>query len=452
MNEKHHVALALADTMLAGDAKPAGLMQSAVWALGENRPWIPALCRAIRKRTGEHFYHYSREELAALIVKHRGFSNAWSDKGGPPLIRRYCLTPPRAVEPPAWLAALALPPLATSADLAQWLKVTPGELAWYADQWRNDAPAPAALQHYRYRWIEKRSGGLRLIEMPKLRLRAIQRQILRKLLDLVPPHPAAHGFRRAHSCVTHAAQHAGQAVVIKMDLKNFFPSIPAPRIHALFAKLGYSHNVAATLARLCTHRTPSSVFNASAIRKELPASTRQQFRTPHLPQGAPTSPALANLCAWRLDLRLAALAQSMNARYTRYADDLALSGGDELVQAIDRFHVQVAAIALEEGFNVNTRKTRVMRAGVRQQVTGVVVNRHPNIARPEYDTLKAILTNCIRHGAASQNRARHANFRAFLCGKLAYVQMLNPQRGLRLRQLFDQIAWPLIAAPPQSFV
>jgi len=442
MNDKYHVALALADTMLAGDAKPAGLRQSVSWALGETRPWIAALCRAIRKRTGEHFYHYSREELAALIFKHRGFSNAWTDKGEPPMIRRYCLAPPRAVEKPAWLAALGLPELANAAELAQWLKVTPGELAWYADQWRNDAPAPAALQHYRYRWVEKRSGGLRLIEMPKLRLRAIQGQILRRLLNLVPPHPAAHGFRRAHSCVTHAAQHAGKALVIRMDLKNFFPGIPAPRIHALFAKLGYSHHVAGMLARLCTHRTPSSVFNDPAVRKVLPSPDRIQFRTPHLPQGAPSSPALANLCAFRLDMRLDALAKSLGAAYTRYADDLAFSGGRELESAMDRFHVQVAAIALEEGFAVNTRKTRMMRAGVRQQVTGIVVNRHPNIPRQEFDTLKAMLTNCLRHGPASQNRERRDNYRDYLAGKIAYVHMLNPQRATRLRALFDRIVWP----------
>ncbi len=441
MNAKYHLALALADTMLAGDAKPAGLRQSVIWALGEDRNWIPALCRAIRKRTGEHFYHYSREELAALILKHRGFANAWNDKGGPPMIRRYCLKPPVAVEKPAWLAAFGLPEIATSADLAQWLKITPGELAWYADKWRNDPAAPEGLRHYRYRWVAKRSGGLRLIEMPKLRLRAIQGQVLRKLLNLVPPHPAAHGFRLGHSCLTHAAQHAGKAAVIRMDLQDFFPRVPAPRIQALFAKLGYPEAVSDALARLCTHRTPGSVFNDSAVRTVLPSPVRTSFRTPHLPQGAPTSPALANLCAYRFDMRLDALAQSLGATYSRYADDLAFSGGPELAQAMDRFHVQVAAIALEEGFKINTRKTRLMRAGVRQQVTGIVVNRHPNMPRKEFDTLKAIFTNCIRHGPASQNRDGREDYRGYLTGRLAWLNMLNPQRGLRLRRLFEQIEW-----------
>ncbi len=80
-----------------------------------------------------------------------------------------------------------------------------------------------------------------------------------------------------------------------------------------------------------------------------------------------------------------------------------------------------------------------MRQGVRQQLAGVVVNAHPNVRREEYDRLKAILTNCVRHGPASQNHAGHADFRGHLAGRIAYVTMLNPARGGRLRALFAQI-------------
>ncbi|NHZ97250.1 hypothetical protein [Massilia sp. CCM 8734] len=118
------------------------------------------------------------------------------------------------------------------------------------------------------------------------------------------------------------------------------------------------------------------------------------------------------------------------------------SGGRELERALDRFHAQVGAIALEEGFAINTRKTRMMRAGVRQQVTGIVVNRHPNIARDEFDMLKAMLTNCARHGPQGQDRENRPDFRAWLAGKVAYVTMVNPQRGARLQGLFDAITWP----------
>ena len=200
--------------------------------------------------------------------------------------------------------------------------------------------------------------------------------------------------------------------------------------------------MAGILSRLCTHGTPGSVFSDPAVAGMVPFRDRSAFRTPHLPQGAPSSPALANLCTYRLDLRLDGLAKALGATYSRYADDLVFSGGGDLERAMDRFHVQAAAIMLEEGFSINMKKTRMMRAGARQLVTGIVVNQHPNIPRTEFDTLKAILTNCLRHGPASQNRAHHGDFRLFLDGKVAYAQMINPQRGTRLRKLFDMIDWP----------
>jgi hypothetical protein len=150
---------------------------------------------------------------------------------------------------------------------------------------------------------------------------------------------------------------------------------------------------------------------------------------------------LANLCTHRLDRRLAGLARALGACYTRYADDLAFSGGAALERGARRFQVLVGRIALEEGFEVHMRKTRFMRQAVRQQLAGVVLNAHPNIARAEYDRLKAILYNCRCHGPHSQNRDGRADLRAHLAGRIAYVAMINPARGLRLRTSFEQIQW-----------
>lgn len=438
------VALALADTMLAREATLAGLIASAAWSFETSYPWVPAMCEAILARTGEHFHYFSREELAEIILEDEGFYDAWEPGKMPPQIRRYCLELPVSTEPPVWLASLALPHIPTLGDLARWFDASPDQLAWLADQWRVEPASQTPLQHYHYRWVEKRSGGARLIEIPKQRLRSMQQKVLRHILDLVPAHPAAHGFRRDRSCVTHAALHTGQRVVIRMDLKDFFPSIPASRVHAMFVKLGYCASVAGALARLCVNRTPAGAFAG----RSLPWLERHPYRSPHLPQGSPCSPAVANLCAFRLDIRLHALAESMGAVYSRYADDLVFSGDAMLERALDRFHVQVAAIALEEGFRINTRKTRMMRAGTRQQVTGIVVNRHPNVARQEFDNLKATLTNCVRHGPASQNRDGRANFQAYLRGRVAYVAMVNQGRGQRLKQLMEKIRWEAEASAP----
>lgn len=425
--------------MLAAEATHAGLVASVAWAFEARYPWTDPLCAHILARTGPYFHHFSRAELASIIVAHEAFAAAFDPDKTAPQIRRYCLDLPRQPAPEPWLAALALPPIASLGELARFLNLDPGQLDWLADKWRPGPATNTPLQHYHYRWVEKRSGGGRLIEIPKQRLRHVQHTILRRIVDLVPAHPAAHGFRRGRSCLTHAALHSGQRVVVRMDLKDFFPSIAASRIHALFAKLGYSASVAGALSRICVNRTPSDAF------RDRPAITwaeRKRLRGAHLPQGSPCSPALANLCAFRLDVRLQELAAAMGARYSRYADDLVFSGGRELERALDRFHVRVAAIALEEGFNVNTRKTRLMRQGVRQQVTGLVVNARPNIPRHEFDALKATLTNCVRHGPLSQNRDAHQDYRAYLTGKVAWVAQINPAKANRLQVLLATIRWP----------
>jgi hypothetical protein len=193
--------------------------------------------------------------------------------------------------------------------------------------------------------------------------------------------------------------------------------------------------VARLLTGLCTNVVPGEVRDA------VPRAGGLPYAAAHLPQGAPTSPALANLCAYRLDCRLAALAASLGARYTRYADDLSFSGGDELERGARRFQVLVCRVALEEGFEVHTRKSRFMRRGVRQQLAGVVVNERPNVKRADYDALKAILCNCARHGPTSQNRDGRPDFRNYLLGRIAYVGLIHPARGAKLRALFGRIAW-----------
>jgi hypothetical protein len=424
--------------MLVGEATLESQVARVTWSFDTSLPWIPEVCASILKRTGEHFHYFTPQELARLLLENATFSEAFRKTATAPVLRRYCLERPMRPPAPDWLTAFGLPDLATVGDLAAWFGIPIGELEWFADQWRMQQAGVSPLQHYHYRLVAKRSGGMRLIEIPKKRLRLMQRKILREILDLVPVHDAAHGFRRGHSPMTHARQHAGKRVVVRMDLKDFFPSIRASRVEATFVKLGYARSVAGVLARLCVNRTPGGVFSGS----EVSWFDRQAYKTPHLPQGSPCSPALANLCAFRLDMRLQALAQSIGAQYSRYADDLAFSGGDLLHDASERLQVLAGAIALEEGFRINMRKTRVMRAAASQQVTGIVVNRHPNIARADYDRLKAILTNCVRHGPESQNREGRDQFRTWLVGKVAHVTMINPARGERLQRLYTAIAWP----------
>jgi retron-type reverse transcriptase len=330
-----------------------------------------------------------------------------------------------------------VPVIESAGALAEWLQLTPGELDWFADPkglgYKRNQPL---LRHYHYRVLTKSNGAIRLIEEPKPRLKKLQRRILAEILDKIPSHPAVHGFVKRRSIKTFVTPHVGCRVVLKMDLKDFFPSFRAARIQALFRTVGYPESVADLLTGIATNATPRDALRG------LGADVRMTYARPHLPQGAPTSPALANLCTYRADCRLAGLAKSAGAQYTRYADDLAFSGGDDFDRSVERFTAHVAAILHEEGFAVNHRKTRIMRQGVRQRLAGVVANERVNVARADIDRLKATLTNCFRHGPERQNRDGHSSFKAHLEGRVGFVESINPAKGKRLRAILDKIEWP----------
>jgi retron-type reverse transcriptase len=340
------------------------------------------------------------------------------------------------------LAELRIPQLRAPGDLAEWLDVTMQQLDWLADKKsQHGRTAIPVLQHYSFAFFQKRHGSPRLIEAPKPRLRAIQQRILHEILDLVPPHQSAHGFVRGRSCLTGAQIHAGERIVVALDLQNFFTSILPARVHAIFRCLGYPWAVAQLLTGLCTTVTPVSIFTLGPEGEAFNWQARKMHSIPHLPQGAATSPALANLSAWHLDKRLAGLARRFGANYTRYADDLAFSGDDDLARKLEPFQGLVAAVVREEGFVLNTNKTRVMDHSKRQCITGLVVNEHVNVPRKTYDELKAILHNCVGYGPREQNRRSTPDFRAHLDGRVSWIEAVNPHRGAKLRRIFNSIRW-----------
>lgn len=433
--------------MLAGLPIARAMRDRCVEVLGRRSPWIAPLVRLVLRHHGHTWHPNERDDIAATIESHRPLLDAF-DGTEPPRVRRYVFNAPR-MSAAAWAQPLALPDVPTPGDLAAWIGVTVGELEWFADlrglqRGADDDP----LAHYVSRFVAKRHGGYRLIESPKPRLRAIQRALLDDVLSRVPLHDAVHGFRPRHSCVSHATPHAGRAVVIRMDLSDFFLFVTASRVQGLFRSFGFPQVVAALLSGLTTTRTPQAVFDrqphdersAHAVQRDW--QIRQRYSTPHLPQGAPTSPALANLCAFALDVRLDALAQAAGATYTRYADDLVFSGDADFARGADRFVTRVSAITLDEGFAINARKTRVMPQARRQRVTGIVVNRRVNVERTVYDSLKATLHNCLHTDPLSQNKLGRLDFRSHLAGRIAHVASLNAARGVRLRRLFNSIHWP----------
>ncbi|MFL5327997.1 MAG: reverse transcriptase family protein [Gemmataceae bacterium] len=350
-------------------------------------------------------------------------------------IAEYFWNLPAMEEPRRW-DVLAI---TTKDQLAKWLGISTSRLEWFADILGTTPRATEErMRHYRQRWIPKRRGRWRLLEIPKARLKVIQRQILKEIVNKIPPHNLAHAFRNGRSIVSFAEPHVSQTIVLRFDLQDYFVSIPHSQIVSVFKSAGYPLTIARLLACLCTTSTNDETL---AKLLEEPASCAR-YQSRHLPQGAPTSPSLANLRSFELDVRLAALASHFDATYTRYADDMAFSGGTSLARSSRRFQVLVGVIVAESGFELNFRKNRFMRQGIRQQLVGIVVNQHPNIKRNEFDRIKAVLHNCLTKGVVTQNRDQRADFRAVLRGQIAYVEQVNPQRGEKLRRVFDAIQWP----------
>ena len=436
------LAHCLADAFLVGAWNERALVDRAGQVLDRRPRWIGPVAREVLG--GYHRPPADRPRELARFIELALEARRPGDGGpGLPRIRRW-LVPEPAMGRRRW----PVPEIASTGSLAAFLGVSDGELAWMADvRGLERSVQDERLRHYRYATLPRRTGSVRVIECPKPRLKAIQRTILHEILDWIPNHEAAHGFTRGRSVASHASEHTGRPVVVALDLQDFFASIAAGRVFGILRTAGYPEAVAHAMTALMTNVVPSAVWQTIPRPSQpgrISAHHRlgRQLATPHLPQGAPTSPAVANLAAFGLDRRLSGLAASLELHYTRYADDLTFSGSMRLVRVAHTLRGAVAAIARQEGFTVNEEKSLLATRAGCQRVCGVVVNDRLNVPRREYDVLRAILHNAAVHGPASQNRDALPDFRAHLLGRISWVASLNAARGEKLRRQFAQIAWP----------
>lgn len=237
--------------------------------------------------------------------------------------------------------------------------------------------------------IPKRSGGQRQILAPERHLKVFQRRILRRVLALLVSHPAATGFERGKSIVTNAQLHVGKPVIVRMDIKDFFTSTSDRKVEVFFRRIGWDKETGKLLTKLCT-------FNGG------------------LPQGAPTSPRLANLVNYKLDTRLDRLAAKAGAMYSRYADDLTFSFDVDKPGGVRGLIRTTRRIVADEGYQVHKRKKMsVRRRHQRQCVTGLVVNERINLPRETRRRLRAIEHRLANGRSATLTEAQLRGWRAF---------------------------------------
>ncbi len=312
----------------------------------------------------------------------------------------------------AQLQRYGLPVWRSEEELATALGMSVKRLRYFSIH----RPMETAPHYVTFR-IPKRRGGSRVIHAPKTQLKALQRRLHELLVSRLPVSEHSHGFVKGRSVRTNAAPHVKKAAVLKLDLKDFFPSVTYGRVRGLLIALGYGYDVAATRAVLMTE----------AERQPVEVNGRV-FHVPVGPrvcvQGAPTSPGLCNALVLRLDRRLGGLARKHGFAYTRYADDLTFSG-DEPAKA-EKLISLAARIVKEEGLALNEEKTRILRRGGRQVVAGVTVNEVLGLSRQERRRIRAMLHQAEKTGDGKLRQQAE--------GHVAWVNMLNAEQAAKLRR------------------
>ncbi|MHC1754298.1 MAG: retron St85 family RNA-directed DNA polymerase [Methanosarcina sp.] len=260
--------------------------------------------------------------------------------------------------------------------------------------------------------MKKKRGGYRTIDVPSKKLKFVQRWILQNILYIIKVSKHSHGFIPGRSIATNAKIHVGQELVMGIDLKDFFPSIKFNRVSGFFKSVGYNNHISTILAELCT-------FNWQ------------------LPQGAPTSPMISNLIASRLDKRLAGFCKKKKLLYSRYADDITISGG----KVLPRYKTLIFRIITEEGFEINYEKVRIQGRGSRQLVTGLVVNDKVSIGRENKRTIKSLIHKVTENGPIGANDTNNPFFKEMIYGLLSFSNVVEPNFASPLLEMLKNIDW-----------
>lgn len=303
---------------------------------------------------------------------------------------------------------------------------------------------------YRTFRISKRSGGTRVISVPGPQLKKVQTWLTQHMLNKVRPHVASHAFSPGSSITDCARQHAGARWLVKVDIADFFGSVTEIQVFRVFRRLGYSELVSFELARLCTSvPVASAKHSMKAWQVRIPRKRIQFYAEKligRLPQGAPTSPMLANLVMRDVDEALQSLANSNGLVYTRYSDDITFSTKDQFSRERAMEVVsQSAAILKRRGLYPNRSKTAIVHPGARRVVLGLLVDgEHPRLSRAFRDRLRQHLYYLETRGIMAHVEARGfdsaGGLYRHLRGLIDYANMVD--QPYAKKQLLRLLALP----------
>ncbi len=289
---------------------------------------------------------------------------------------------------------LSLPILENVDDLSHALRLPKEVISKFS--FNND-------KYYHRIEMEKKSGGIRHIESPLKELKAIQRWVLRYILDKLSPSVYAKGFVRKKSIIDNAKPHEGNQYILNLDLQDFFTNVKASHVYTLFKNIGYNNNIAFILTSFCT-------------------------KGGYLPQGAPTSPALSNLVCLRLDHRISTYCKKRALTYTRYADDLCVSGNKILI--LQKASYLIKDIICDEGFIINSKKEKFLGPKVRREVTGLTVTPRITISKKDYCIYRKRIYDLVRNEIPNKNE--------IIAGVLSFVRSIDKDKGRKLSEFYQK--------------
>lgn len=290
---------------------------------------------------------------------------------------------------------------------------------------------------------KKRNGASRPISIPEPVLMDVQRVILRRALKSLSLHPRSFAYQRGRSIVDCARLHVGARYLLKFDLHDFFGGISEKRVYQVFLGRGYSKLVSLELARLCT-RAPVDAgwYPRESADTRTAISSYLVGKQGRLPQGSPTSGALANAVATPLDHALSDLAESSALVYTRYSDDLVFSGSGPFHRREAASVVQeVAAIVSRNGFTLHGKKSRLIPPGARHVVLGLLVDENEVRLLPEFRRRVEVHIRGVRqfglaHHVASRKFQSIFSFVDHVHGCLAFAKDVDPVWSAKMRSVW----------------
>ncbi|AFM14109.1 reverse transcriptase domain-containing protein [Turneriella parva] len=294
--------------------------------------------------------------------------------------------------------------------------------------------------------IRKKTEGFRRISVPDSRLLVIQQWLHKHILSKIQPHFSSTAFNPGCSIMRNAQPHCGANWLIKIDIENFFDSISERQVYTQFKALGYSKYLCFCFARLSTR-----LASREAKKYKKPRWQNKRHQYPefigNLPQGAPTSPILANLVCRQLDAQIHQLIQPMGLIYTRYADDIVISGNALTRKDASKLIQEISKILNRSGFQKNSLKTRILSPGARKIVTGLNVNGpNPTIPKKLKYSIRAELHYAKVFGVAEHCKKlgyhKIDGFRNQIRGKIDFVRSVNPKLADKFYAQLDDINWP----------